>query len=1274
MNSCPDHEQLEQLLEDSLDVSLREELSAHVADCAPCQEALERLTESPAPLRSALSSTRRPSADPSQSYLSRLMQPPASVRDRPKGELPAIEGYEVLEEIGRGGMGVVYKARHIRLNRTVALKMILAGPHAGPRELDRFRQEAESVARLHHPNIVQIFDIGEAAGGHAYFALELVEGGSLVQHMRGTPQSTDAAARLVEVLARTVHFAHEHGIVHRDLKPANVLLTHPSPQPPPRSGEGEKDRRRQLTPPLSPADSPLSGSGRGAGGEGLRDAIPKITDFGLAKRSDEQTSATLSGELVGTPSYMAPEQAKGHRKGPGEVGPLADVYGLGAILYEMLTGHPPFKAATALDTVLQVLYEEPVRPSRLRPDVPRDLETICLKCLEKNPYRRYTSALELAEDLRRFRRGETVLARPVGPRERVWKWVRRRPTLAGLAAGIVLITVLAFGLVTWQWRETVKARDDALRANSRARGALYRSIIAQSQLRWRLNDFTGARASLMGFKLRQGEEDPRGWEWGYLDGLYASELLALEHPEGGNAGGVAVSPDGRYIASVISGAPEIRVWSAGDGSLLFTLPAPAGVHRLTFRPDGARLAVAGSGSIIVHDLVERSQKEHRVHEKMIAGLAYSPDGKWLASASADGTVKVWDAQTGAPRYAPFPHAERERANSVAWSPDGRWLASGDQTGKVYIWNAETGMLAHPPLEGHKSAIYGVAFNPDGKQLASAGSNGNMRVWDLDLWLTSLKRRKEAPNKQWPPNPPRPRVVQSLTGAIGAALSIDFSPDGRYLACGGSNGTARVWRLESGVLSVIFRGHTAPVESVRFSPDGQRLVSCCPEQGEVKVWDLTRHAEYSTLARTRHPEYQGDPTGTWPEVKVVDMLRTSAGQGPMPTGPDVEALAFQEGGQRLVVVAVGGRLQTWDTTAGLLLQERELPLHGDLISPARLVDFSPHGRRVAGRRNLPGDNGRVVAAWDVASGERLAIFQGHHYPVFSVRFSAEGQYLVTMACDREPSGQQTPGGPPPAGRAHEVHLWDSTTGKLLASRPGQGLLFSVALSPDGRWLATGSHDGRVKVVNWASGKVVADKREHRGAVTVLTFSRDGRYLASTGAGDHTAKVWSCAKWNVLVKAETPGLVCDLAFDPTSRRLAGVSRDVLKLWDVETGQELLTLRGAPQRHRDPAFNARLTFSPDGRRLAGSNWDESISVWEAESPSDARQENRRQAAQDRAPLWHLEEAEHCVQVKNVFGAAFHLRRVGTGQLFPPLEVRRKHLLAPSVLGGALRSALQP
>ncbi len=768
-------------------------------------------------------------------------------------------------------------------------------------------------------------------------------------------------------------------------------------------------------------------------------------------------------------------------------------------------------------------------------------------------------------------------------------------------------------------------------------------------MRWRLNDFTGARASLKGFQVRPEQEDPRGWEWNYLEGLYASDLLTLQHPEGGSAGGVAVSPDGKYIASVFSGSRQkVHIWSANDGQLLYTLPAGANAHRLVFRHDGQQLAVAGGASVSVWDLASRRLTEHHIHVGVIVGLAYSPDGEWLASASWDGTVKVWNATTGKSRFknlASLPHSDR--AHSVAFSPDGRWLATGDQDGKVYIWDAKTGAKAQL-LEGHKSPVYGVAFDPEGKRLASAGSNGNMRLWDLNPWLNSLKKRE---NGKTFSNPPlKPRVVQSLTGNVGSALSMDFSPDGRYLACGGSDATARVWHLESGVLRVIFRGHTAAVEGVRFDPDGRRLISCSPEQGAVKVWDLTRHPEYSTLARTRHPEYPSPTqTGTWPEVKVWDMLRESAGPRPARTGPDVEALAFQDGGKRLVSVTVGGRLQTWDTTAGLLLEERVLPLNVDLISPARLADFARGGERLAARRSKPGDEGKVVGCWDVATGKPLTTFEGHRYPVFSVRFSGDGLHLATMACDRQEKS-----------RPHEVKVWDACKGgKALATHQGQGILFGLALSPDGKWLATGDENGGVKVVDWARGKVMLDEHGHRGPVTVLSFSRDGRYLASAGVSDQTVKVWKCDKWTLQATAEAPGLLCDLCFDPDDQRLAGISRDVVKLWDLQTGQELLSLRGAPQRHRDPAFNARISFSADGRRLAGSNWDESISVWESEAPSEERQAARRQAAQRRAPLWHLEEAEHCVLVKNQIGANFHLKHIGDSPLPAPLEERKKHLI---------------
>jgi WD40 repeat protein len=984
----------------------------------------------------------------------------------------------------------------------------------------------------------------------------------------------------------------------------------------------------------------------------IEGAIPKITDFGLAKRLDEQGNSTISGEVVGTPSYMAPEQAAGR---PRRVGPHTDVYALGAILYEMLTGQPPFKGATALDTVLQVLHEEPERPSRLRPEVPRDLETICLKCLEKTPSRRYPSALELADDLRRFRKGDPVHARPVGPQERFWKWARRRPTTAALAASVVLLSFLAFAAVTWQWRQTAAARDEAQQANTRARAAVYRITIAQSQLRWRLHDFPGARSSLdlwlARFKKRSSPEpeDPRSWEWGYLKGLYASELLTMEHPGGGPSGGLVVSPNGKRIASVITGQREVRIWSAEDGALLFTLPAAPRAQRLAFRPpNGDILAVADdSGTIALWDLTTRKHTDRRPHTETIAGLAFSPDGKWLATASWDGTVKVQDVATGKPRHPALTHDDK--VNSVAFRPNGAWLATGDQLGLVRLYAANevnSTTTTRKPLQtlsGHKSAVYGVAFSPSGQRLASAGSNGNVRVWDLDGWQRSGNKF-------------RPPTVQSLTSKAGAAaLGLAYSPDGRYLAYGCSDSTVRVWYLNAGALRVIFLGHTHAVEALRFSPDGRRLYSCCPEQGAIKVWDLTRPPEYSTLAQTRHPEYvRGGLLAkpNWPEVRVVDLLRETSGPNKAATGPDVEALAFQDEGRRLVSVTVGGKLQTWDTASGMLLDEKSLPLTAELFSPAVLADFSADGQRLAARRNEAGDKGQVVGLWSVEPAQLLRVLKGHRYPVFGVRFSHSGLHLATFACDRTKTG-----------RPHEVKVWHAESGRLVGGWEGHGHLFSLAFSPDGRWLATGGEDGQVDVVEWANGKITPF-RAHKKAVTALAFSRDGRWLATAGEGDRTVQIQDTKTWKELARAEAPGIQCDLAFSADGKRLAGISHDVVTLWDVQTGQELLTLRGAPQRHRDPPFNSRLAFSPDGHRLVGSNWDESISVWEAETISPERQHARRAAAERRAPLWHLQEAEQCLMHKfvDLFAARYHLKQIDClvkKQSLPaPLQERLKRL----------------
>jgi serine/threonine protein kinase len=412
--TCPIRAQLAAYAASNLSPADLEALAAHLLCCPDCRLELERWDARADPVvaveREDLPQTAALSPPASATGLTTEVgdTPPA-----PPQPLPShIGSYEVLGELGRGGMGVVYQARQAGLNRLVALKMVLAGGHAGRPELDRFRTEAQAVARLQHPNIVQIYEIGEHQG-RPFLALEFIDGGNLADHLQETPLPAQPAARLMETLARAIHHAHLQGIVHRDLKPANVLL----------------------------APAPAAPAGSGPALEGPVLGTPKIADFGLAKNLDDDSRQTQTGVVVGTPSYMAPEQAVSPAR---TVGPATDVYALGAMLYEMLTGRPPFKGVSALDTLEQVVRDDPTPPRQLQPKVPRDLETICLKCLHKEPARRYGSALGLADDCRRFLEGRSIHARPIGPAGRVWRWCRRNPVPASLLLAVTLGA--AFGM------------------------------------------------------------------------------------------------------------------------------------------------------------------------------------------------------------------------------------------------------------------------------------------------------------------------------------------------------------------------------------------------------------------------------------------------------------------------------------------------------------------------------------------------------------------------------------------------------------------------------------------------------------------------------------------------------------------------------------------------------------------------------------------------------------------------------------------------------------
>ncbi|HVS38515.1 MAG TPA: WD40 repeat domain-containing serine/threonine protein kinase [Gemmataceae bacterium] len=603
-------------------------------------------------------------------------------------QAPAVPGYEIVEEIGRGGMGVVYKSRHINLNRIVALKMLLPATPGDLKPLARFRTEAEVLARLHHPNIVPIYDIGEAEK-RPYFTMEYIAGPNLARFMDGRPQDPTASARFVETLARAVHAAHEAAVVHRDLKPANILLA-PTP----------------------------------AGGRPTLTACePRITDFGLAKDATAPRALTQTGLAVGTPCYMAPEQARGEGN---NVRPATDIYALGTILYEMLTGRPPFDAETAVETMRQVVCEDPVSPTRLRPRLPRDLVVICMKCLEKPPGRRYASALDLAEDLRCFQAGEPIRARPAGFLERACRWCSRRPLTASLLALVVVLSMSLVGL--------------AAVYEIRLQQALQKKATDEERLVIRLN-------------ITIGEMDVDAGDL-YVALLYFTEALHLEDdladPDRETRASIAailrrcprlvrlttfdkpvvfarVGPSGGWVALAGEGYTlEIRDVTTGQaiGAAVSLDAAPLDG---AFSADGGRLVVIDAGGAMrVGDATAGRWLAGPIPvDRSIRRVAFSADGARILLAGADGVVEVRQARTGE-RVASPPDSGRAEPQ---FSPDGGLVLGDDAAGGVHVWETATGWDIAPSLhEG--GPVKAAAFRPDGKEIVVVGADGVVCTWRL----------------------------------------------------------------------------------------------------------------------------------------------------------------------------------------------------------------------------------------------------------------------------------------------------------------------------------------------------------------------------------------------------------------------------------------------------------------------------------------------------------------------------------------------------------------